>query len=189
MTARTVRVVVFSASFIALIGCEGERGSPQDSAGKQGALPSAAAPAASTVAPRDTTGSANQTGVAGAKAACASEGEWQQCSVEKRLTDAGFVPVAKGAAARGVFDIPGTQYALGPADLHVYIFPSAREREAAVAMIDTVTVARRSGASPWSMPPTFITSNNLVAVLLSDNGRLIERVQLAITAGLPSAAH
>jgi hypothetical protein len=39
------------------------------------------------------------------------------------------------------------------------------------------------------MPPTLITSNNLAAVLISDNGRLVERVQNAITAGLPSAAH
>jgi len=38
------------------------------------------------------------------------------------------------------------------------------------------------------MPPWFITSNNLVAVLVSDNGRLIERVQNAVRAGLPSPA-
>ena len=38
-------------------------------------------------------------------------------------------------------------------------------------------------------PAWLITSNNLVAVLVSDNGRLVERVQLALTAGLPSAAH
>jgi len=41
----------------------------------------------------------------------------------------------------------------------------------------------------WPLPPTLITSNNLVAVLVSDNARLIERVQLAITAGLPRASH
>ena len=125
---------------------------------------------------------------ASAKPPCVSEGAWQQCSIEKRLTDAGFVPLVKGPAARGVFDVAGTQYALGPAELHVYIFPSAKDREAAVAGIDTVTVTRGAGASPWSMQPTFISSNNLAAVVLSDNGRLIERVQLAITAGLPSAA-
>ena len=38
------------------------------------------------------------------------------------------------------------------------------------------------------LPPTFITSNNVAAVLVSDNDRLIERVQNAITAGLPSAS-
>jgi hypothetical protein len=33
-----------------------------------------------------------------------------------------------------------------------------------------------------------ITSNNLAAILVSDNGRLIERVQNAIRAGLPAAS-
>jgi hypothetical protein len=118
--------------------------------------------------------------------ACVPEGEWQQCSVEKRLTDAGYVPVNKGPAPAGVFDVTGTTYQLGQAELNIYIFRSARDREAAVAKIDTNTVAPRGGTAPWSMPPWFITSNNLVAVLVSDNGRLIERVQNAIRAGLPS---
>jgi hypothetical protein len=118
-----------------------------------------------------------------------SEGEWQSCSVEKRLTDAGFVPINKGPAPSGVFPVAGTTYALGAAQLHIYIFTSAKEREQAVAGIDTTTVSRRGAAAPWSLPPTFVTSNNLVAVLVSDNARQIERVQLAITAGLPRASH
>jgi len=118
-----------------------------------------------------------------------SEGQWQPCSIEKRLTDAGFVPINKGPAPTGVFPVGGTSYALGDARLHVYIFKSATEREKAVAGIDTTTVSRRGSASPWPLPPTLITSNNLVAVLVSDNARQIERVQLAITAGLPRASH
>jgi hypothetical protein len=152
-------------------------------------LPQATQPAArASSSSRDSSPATAPTPAAAPKPTCTSEGAWESCSLEKRLTDAGFVPIAKGSAARGLFDIAGTQYALGPAELHVYIFPSAKDRERAVAAIDTVTVSRGAGASPWSMQPTFITSNNLAAVLLSDNGRLIERVQLAITAGLPSAA-
>ena len=117
---------------------------------------------------------------------CVSEGGWQPCSIEKRLTDAGYVLVNKGPAPTGVFDVAGTRYLLGNAELNIYIFRSARDREVAVAKIDTNTVAPRGGTAPWSMPPWFITSNNLVAVLVSDNGRLIERVQNAVRAGLPS---
>jgi hypothetical protein len=122
-------------------------------------------------------------------AGCVSEGKWQACSIEKRLTDAGFVPINKGPAPGGIFEVKGTTYALGSAELSVYIFESAETRASAIAAIDTVTVTKGSGASPWSMTPTLITSNNIAAVLVSDNGRLIERVQLAITAGLPSASH
>lgn len=120
--------------------------------------------------------------------ACVSEGAWQACSVEKRLTDAGFVPIEQGAAPTGLFSVSGTTYALGPAQLHVYLFPSATAREAAVAAIDTLAVAKPGSHMAWAGPATLITSNNLAGVLVSDNGRLIERVQLAITAGLPSAA-
>jgi hypothetical protein len=118
-----------------------------------------------------------------------SEGEWQPCSIEKRLTDAGYVPINKGPSPTGVFPVPGTTYALGPAQLYIYIFKSAKEREQAIAGIDTTAVSRRGSAAPWSTRPTLITSTNLVGVLVSDNGRLIERVQLAITAGLPRASH
>ena len=99
------------------------------------------------------------------------------------------MPIRKGPSPTGIFSVAGTTYTLGAAELSVYLFRSAKERAAATAAIDTVTVAPRGGASPWSSPPTLITSNNLAAVLLSDNGRLIERVQNAITAGLPSAVH
>lgn len=119
---------------------------------------------------------------------CVSEGEWQSCSIEKRLTDAGFVPINKGPAPSGLFPVAGTSYALGTAQLHVYIFKSAKAREQAIAGIDTTTVSRRGSPAPWPMPPTFITSNNLVAVLVSDNARQIERVQDAITGGLPRAS-
>ena len=169
-------------ALVALVGCGGDTRSPPDSVVQGTPTVAQSAPPRSDSSPPGASAPAG-------KPACTSEGDWQPCSIEKRLTDAGFVPIAKGPAARGVFDVAGTQYALGPAELHVYIFASAKDRAAAVAMIDTVRVTRGAGASPWSMPPTFITSNNLVAVLLSDNGRLIERVQLAITAGLPSAAH
>jgi hypothetical protein len=117
-----------------------------------------------------------------------SEGAWQSCSLERRLTDAGFVLINNGAAPAGVFSAPGMSYMLGEAELHVYLFASARDREAAVSGIDTVAIAPRGTPSAWPSPHTLITSNNLAAVLVSDNGRLIERVQNAITAGLPAAA-
>lgn len=124
----------------------------------------------------------------GPGSACVSAGAWQPCSVEKRLTDAGFVPLKQDAPAAELFRVEGIEYALGPARLHVYVFPSAAERAAAVAAIDTVAIARRGTPAAWGGPAWLITSNNLVAVLVSDNARLVERVQLALTAGLPSAS-
>jgi hypothetical protein len=174
----------------ALLACQRE--SPARTDSSVSASSPAATPGPSAASPRgDSVPAAATAPASGAQttAACASEGEWQSCSVEKRLTDAGFVPINKGPAPSGVFPVAGTSYALGAAQLHVYIFKSAKEREQAVAGIDTTTVSRRGAAAPWSLPPTFITSNNLVAIFVSDNARQIERVQLAITAGLPRASH
>jgi hypothetical protein len=134
-------------------------------------------------------GPAAAAGAVAINSSCVNEGAWQPCSLERRLIDAGFVLVNKGAAPTGVFPVAGTSYTLGTAALHVYLFASSKARETAVAAIDTVTVAPRGGVANWPMPPTLITSNNLAAVLISDNGRLVERVQNAITAGLQSAAH
>jgi len=174
---------------VALQACQ--RKSPARADSGVSSAPVANAPAAAASPRADS--AAAPAGVAPASGAattpgCVSEGEWQPCSIEKRLTDAGFVPINKGPAPTGVFPAAGTTYALGAAQLHVYIFKSAKEREQAVAGIDTTTVSRRGSPASWPMPPTFITSNNLVAVLVSDNARQIERVQLAITAGLPRAS-
>jgi hypothetical protein len=173
------------AVFVASVACKRDAAPAADSGSARGRpatpattdLPATAAPTTANAAPAP-----NAPG-------CVSEGDWQACSIEKRLTDAGFVPIRKGPSPTGVFAVPGTTYVLGAAELSVYLFRSAKERATATAAIDTVAVAPRGGASPWSSPPTLITSNNLAAVLLSDNGRLIERVQNAITAGLPSAVH
>ena len=166
---------------IAFTACQRQAADRADSAASSAASPAridSAARAETTRASTPVT----------ATPACVSEGEWQQCSIEKRLTDAGYVPINKGPSPTGVFPVSGTTYALGPAQLHVYIFKSAKEREQAIAAIDTTAVSPRGSAAPWPTRPTLITSNNLVGVLVSDNGQLIERVQLAITAGLPRSS-
>ena len=170
---------------VVFVACQKQAADRADSAASSVAA-TAASPARSDSAPG--ADSARASTPAATPPACVSEGDWQPCSIEKRLTDAGYVPINKGPSPAGVFPVAGTTYALGPAQLHIYIFKSAKEREQAIAAIDTTAVSRRGNAAPWPTRPTLITSNNLVGVLESDNGQLIERVQLAITAGLPRAA-
>lgn len=184
--ARSAAAIALVAISLLAASCKSEQSSPADSTRAPAASAASASPA-TTSAAAVTPDSAAAARVAAANA-CVSEGAWQACSIERRLSDAGFVPVRKGATPPGLFTVAGTAYALGPAELRVYLFASAKERELAVAGIDTVAVARRGATATWPVPPTLITSNNLVAIVLSDNSRLVERVQNAITAGLPSAA-
>jgi hypothetical protein len=168
------------------VACDGSSDSARDSVAT--ATPPAVASAGDTPGARAASDSSPAGSSAGGTADCVSEGTWQRCSIEKRLTDAGFVPVAKGPPTAPLFPVDGTEYALGPAELHVYVFPSADARARAVAGIDTVAITRPGTPAAWGAPAWLITSNNLVAVLVSDNGRLVERVQLALTAGLPAGA-
>ena len=181
VSARGVRWV----ACVAFMACARQESPRPDSVASTPSPPSSAQARSDTAASPAVAASVAATP---APSTCISEGEWQQCSVAKRLTDAGYVPIEKGASPAGIFPVPGTKYALGNAELHVYVFKSAKDRETAVAGIDTVAVARRGAAAAWALPPTLIAANNLAAVLVSDNGRLIERVQNALRAGLPRAS-
>jgi len=181
-----------ACAFTAATACAREQPAPADSASGQPApavsAPSCRGDSTPVAGPRAATAGPSGGQVVAITPNCVSEDAWQSCSLERRLIDAGFVLIKKGASPTGVFQVAGTTYMLGPAELHVYLFPSAKARETAIAGIDTVAIAPRGGVATWPTPHTLITSNNLAAVLISDNGRLIERVQNAITAGLPSAA-
>lgn len=115
-------------------------------------------------------------------------GRWDECNVRQRLERAGLAPRKAPAPVRQpIFAVPGTSYAVGRAELQVFLYPDSAALARDVARIDTLRVQPRDGAPiAWSDTPTLMTSNNLAAVLLSDNGTQVERVRLAITAGLPA---
>lgn len=117
---------------------------------------------------------------------CPRFGAWQACSVEKRLRDAGFVVTRRPEPPTSrIVPVDGIAYGLGPSELAVWLFPTSAERERASAGIDAATAQPTGAFERWPRPATLIVSNNLLAVLQSENERTIERVQLALTAGLP----
>jgi len=154
---------------VAAIGCGG-RDAPRDSA---------ATSSAGTVSASAPTSAGK----------CPHSGLWSLCGVRERLDHAGLVPLppADSVVRRAFFATPGVRYALGPAELEVFVYPDAAAAARDVAALDTVTVAPRGQRADWPSPPTFIRSANLIAILLTPNERQIERVQLALTAGPPSA--
>lgn len=119
--------------------------------------------------------------------ACPRTGLWAECSVEKRLTQAGFVVrhVLGYAQLRAGFSVRPAVYTLGKSRLEVFIYPSQAAANADARKIDTVAAAPKGTATPWPMPPTFVRSANLLAVFLTDNPTQAERLALALTAGAP----
>jgi hypothetical protein len=83
------------------------------------------------------------------------------------------------------FSVPATRFLLGRGALHAFVYDDTSRMARDLAAIDTARVAPRGGSHAWEVPPTFIRSANLVAVLLTQNEHQIERVRLALEAGPP----
>jgi hypothetical protein len=130
---------------------------------------------------------ANGTASATTGTPCPRTGLWAVCSVEKRLEQSGFVvkPVGGIASRRAGFSVAPNVYRLGRSRLEVFIYPNEAALSADVAKMDTASAAPRGAVNPWGMPPTFVRSGNLAAVLLTDNATQAERLTLALTAGAP----
>jgi hypothetical protein len=128
--ASALSVGVLACVAIACAGGDSRRGASDSATREKTGVANSADSAA-----RAATSADSLTDKSGAAPECVSAGAWQTCSVEKRLTDAGFVPQKQDAPAADLFPVRGIEYALGPARLHVYVFRSANERAAAVATI------------------------------------------------------
>lgn len=118
---------------------------------------------------------------------CPRTGKWALCSVEKRLKQSGFVikPFEGRAPRRAGFSVSPAVYTLGRSRLEVFIYSDSSALARDVAGLDTLIAAPRGVASPWPMPPTFVRSANLLAVLLTESQEQAERFNLALTAGAP----
>ena len=118
---------------------------------------------------------------------CPRTGKWALCSVERRLTQSGFVvrPVSGDSPRRPGFSVAPAAYKLGESRLEVFIYPDETSLSSDLAKLDTVSVAPRGAASNWGRVPTFVRAGNLVAVFLTDNPTQAERLTLALTAGAP----
>ena len=123
----------------------------------------------------------------GDSAHCPEDGRWRDCSVVKRLRDAGLVPQKQDAPARHpFFSVAGTAYKVARGDLEVFVYPDEAALARDLAALDTVRIAPKGETGPWHMPrPTFIHSANLLAVFQTLSETQAERVQLALAAGPP----
>ena len=118
---------------------------------------------------------------------CPRTGKWALCSVEKRLSQSGFVvrPVSGDAPRRAGFSVAPAAYKLGEARLEIFVYPDEASLSRDLEKLDTVTVAPRGSPSKWGRVPTFVRSANLIAVFLTANPTQAERLTLALTAGAP----
>ncbi len=117
---------------------------------------------------------------------CPKDGRWRACSITKRLQDAGLVPHQLADSGRVPFFTPvGSSWSVAKVELRVFLYEDAAQADREALALDPIRVAPRGGSHAWPAPATLIHSGNMIAVLLSENARQVERVQLALEAGPP----
>lgn len=120
---------------------------------------------------------------------CPRTGLWAQCSVEKRLSQSGFVVrrVPDSTRRRNGFSVTPIAYILGHSRLDVFLYPTTDAAAHEASGLDTTIAGPRGKPNQWGVgvQPTFVRSANLIAVFLTDNPTQSERLSLALTAGAP----
>ena len=110
--------------------------------------------------------------------------QWTMKEVAKRLTDGGLVVTDSGRAAirHSFLAVEGRLMRVSGSDLQVFIYPDPAARKADSDQIDTARVAPATAMIDWVTTPHLIASGNLVAIHLTPNARLAERVRLILEA-------
>lgn len=164
-------------AFLAVVACAcgGEDGPAADTSISQQyqALPPATIVSDSATAPKGSP--------------CRHTGLWAECTMERRLKQAGFVVkrLDEKPGRRAGFTVEPIVYSLGSSRLEAFIYDDEESLERDIARIDTTTVAPKGVPSTWESTPVLIRSGNLAVVFLTQNQRQAERLMLAITAGAP----
>ena len=192
ITRTTPPRATLSLILLCVLACGGGDGTPAER-GAAGAS-RGEAQGAGSVPVRPLGGAASGIPAAGDSAAiaasadepCAMFGIWQPCNVIRRLESAGLGPVPlEGAVRQPGISVEGSAFRLGRGELQVYLYADSAS---AIAEAERVKPRDTEPARVRGIlrPPTVIRSANLVALIFNNNDRQLERVQLALTAGLPA---
>jgi hypothetical protein len=110
--------------------------------------------------------------------------QWTLREVARRLTDGGLVVTDSGRTPvrQSFLAVEGRQLRVSGSDLQVFIYPDPASRAADGDRIDTARVAPANMIIDWVATPHLIASGNLIAIHLTPNARLAERVRLILEA-------
>ncbi len=126
---------------------------------------------------------AARSAIAAAESAATVLDEWNKAEVVKRLSEAGLVVSARGEEIRQPFlSVPGELLDVSESQLQLFIYPSTAAREADSRKLDPASASPPNMAVSWLQPPHLIVSGKLLAIHLTHNEHLAERVADVLTA-------
>jgi hypothetical protein len=110
--------------------------------------------------------------------------QWTLREVARRLTDGGLVVTDSGRTPirQSFLAVEGHHLRVSGSDLQAFIYTDPRSRKADSDRLDTARVAPSDMIIDWVATPHLIASGNLLAIHLTPNDRLAERVRLILEA-------
>ena len=110
--------------------------------------------------------------------------QWTLREVARRLTDGGLVVTDSGRTGvrQSFLTVEGHRLRVSGSDLQVFIYADPRARKTDSDRLDTARVAPADADIDWVATPHLIASGNLIAIHLTPNERLAERVRLILEA-------
>ena len=110
--------------------------------------------------------------------------QWTLAEVARRLTDGGLVVTDSGrTTVRHTFlSVEGHLLRVSGSDLQVFVYPDPAARRVESHRLDSARVAPNDVIIDWVAPPHLVASGNLLAIHLTANARLAERVRLILEA-------
>lgn len=120
-------------------------------------------------------------------AALPATGLWTEAHLMDRLTRAGVLPRAREGTPPSAPWMDRAPIALtaGGGEVYVWIYADSTARRAVTDRLDPETGAPRGTTSPFAPPMVFVMNNNLAALITGGTEQNIERIMLALQAGLP----
>ncbi|MGI9078349.1 MAG: hypothetical protein ACR2G6_13635 [Gemmatimonadaceae bacterium] len=127
--------------------------------------------------------SAARGAIVAAESAATALDEWNRAEVVKRLSEAGLVVSDRGEEIRQPFlSVPGNLLEVSESPLQLFIYPSIESREVDSQKLEPARAAPPNVMVSWLQPPHLIVSGKLLAILLTHNEHLAERVTDVLTA-------
>ena len=173
---RAGAAALLTAVLPALLACGGS-GAGDTPVGDTPVAGQGAAPAGAPSPTPDRTGAADDT-------VPAQVITWDLAALEAALRGAGLEPARAAAVVSHPFmSVAGTVYSLsGGGELQAFLYADANAAARDVERLDTARVAPPTMMITWRATPALVTSNNLAAIVLTNDAALRRRVREALAA-------
>ena len=117
---------------------------------------------------------------------CPADGRWAECSLLKRLDEAGLAPRRDSTPVTlPPLTRPAVKVTVGGSELDLFIYADSASRARDEARLDPRQYVAYDAPQTIRAEPTLIHSVNVIAILHSRRDQQRERVSDAITAGPP----